>query len=350
MRGEIDCTHRPRRVGSVFMRGDISRRSAVATAACCFTPQVGHAFLPSSPPFSPRLDANSLTPLSTYDVPSVSSDLRYPRWLQGTWRVSNTITRFSMPLGSAFVDSFTRATAQEDVDAAQTLSYLLKFDETLLPSESDPELCVAQDRRFNAVEETGAFLSGEGLVVADGSYQVNEQHPHGRIDLVVRDPDAIGDSRAAASAARQDSTTTRIELSIEWAAWDAAASGGAFVTSELAVQRVMLPPDQYFSESAVDTSFLEIITRFEKPQRIMRAGGANNSHRRPTTVVRARNRLVQYLSLPGIDTLDKGATKRSRGLERLAAGRAVSFFDYDWVMELVEPDGRSLNLGSPLRA
>ena len=63
----------------------------------------------SSPPLAPRLDARSLTPLSAFGLPSRNGDVRYPSWLEGTWRARNTIDGFSMPLGSAFVDTFTRA-------------------------------------------------------------------------------------------------------------------------------------------------------------------------------------------------------------------------------------------------
>ena len=69
----------------------------------------------SSPPLAPRLDARSLTPLSAFGLPSRNGDVRYPSWLEGTWRARNTIDGFSMPLGSAFVDTFTRAIAEDDV-------------------------------------------------------------------------------------------------------------------------------------------------------------------------------------------------------------------------------------------
>ena len=241
-----------------------------------------------------------------------------------------------MPLGAAFVDSFLRATAQEDVNAAESYSYTLSFVDAP-PPEADPTLPVAQDRRFNAVEETAAFLSSEGVLVTRGAYEVSAAHPHGRISLEARDPNAAGDSKAgAAVVGRGDSGTSKIELSIEWAAWDESASAGAFVTSELAVQRTLLPADAYF-DAAVDTTFIEILTRFERP----------SANARSATIVRARNRLVQYLSLPGIEP-PAGSSSRARALERLANGRAVSFFDYDWVMEKLDA-GVLGQLGSPQR-
>ena len=256
-----------------------------------------------------------------------------------------------MPLGNAFVDGFTRATAQEDIDAAQTLEYTLRFVEATAPP-LEPALSVAQDRRFNAVEETSAFLAGEGIVISSGAYEISAAHPHGRIALVVRDPNSVGDSKAG-SDARRDAGQSSIELCIEWAAWDADASAGAFVTSELAIQRVTLPPDEYFDQAAIDTSYLEIITRFEKPTVSVGSASGTAAQRRPRTIVKARNRLVQYLALPGVETPSAGqpSSSRARGLERLAAGRAVSFFDYDWVMEKIEEDqGSSSSLGTPLRA
>ena len=329
----------------------LRRRAAMWAAACLATSTrpliTGARLLPATLPLSPRLDANTLTPLTAVGVVSAPSDLRYPEWLKGTWRVNNTISKFTMPLGAAFVDPFLRATAQEDVNAAQTLSYTLSFVDAQ-PPPSDLSLCVKQDRRFNAVEETAAFLASEGVVVTNGAYEVSAPYPHGRITLETRDPNAAGDSKVGSAASvvgRGDGDVggkSRIDLSIEWAAWDEAASGGAFVTSELAVQRVVLPRDAYFDES-VDTTFLEIITRFERPR--ITAG----SNGKP--VVHARNRLVEYLSLPGIDASagSDGGGSRARAQERLANGRAISFFDYDWVMEKVD-DGTGIGfLGSPQR-
>ena len=57
-----------------------------------------------------------------------------------------------------------------------------------------------------------------------------------------------------------------------------------------------------------------------------------------STTVRVRNRLVEYLSLPGVPPKPT-ASREARALERFAAGRAVSFFDYDWLMERVDESG-----------
>ena len=101
---------------------------------------------------------------------------------------------------------------------------------------------------------------------------------------------------------------------------------GAFVTSELVEQRTRRAADLY-SEAQDERQYLEIITRFVRSPR-------------SSSVIFARNRLVQYLTLPGLraDERDKRAA--------LAAGRAISFFDYDWTMERVS----AAPLGTPLRA
>ena len=77
-----------------------SRRTALLGAAALSVP-VLQPPLPAFgllPPLSPRLDASSLTPLASL-VPSVAGELRYPSWMLGTWRVTNTVSSFTMPLG-----------------------------------------------------------------------------------------------------------------------------------------------------------------------------------------------------------------------------------------------------------
>ena len=52
-----------------------------------------------------------------------------------------------------------------------------------------------------------------------------------------------------------------------------------------------------------------------------------------------RNRLVQYLDLPGGDPpggAGTGAKSRKAMAAIAAGGRSVSFFDYDWEMERIE--------------
>ena len=54
---------------------------------------------------TPRAGALELTRPGTASKPDT---LHYPGWLLGTWRVTNAIVAFSMPLGSVFVDEFTQ--------------------------------------------------------------------------------------------------------------------------------------------------------------------------------------------------------------------------------------------------
>ena len=279
----------------------------------------------SSPPLAPRLDARSLTPLSAFGLSSRNGDVRYPSWLEGTWRARNTIDGFSMPLGSAFVDTFTRAIAEEDVAIQEPLHYSLRY--VLAPSGNDEIESVAQDRRFNAVEETNAFLGPDGGTVRQCVYECcGPMAPHGRLVIEVADAaDKDGGSGGGGGG-------TRIELLIMWVQWGAASSG-AFVTSELVRQRVTRSPDAYEASAQDETTFLEILTRFE-PERF--AGGRPASQASAPQRVRVRNRIANYLSLDGLG--DSGlAPQLARETERearmtLAAGRAVSFFDYDWML------------------
>ena len=357
------------------MRPKLSRRAAIGTAAAAASFGLPASSIVLTPPLSPRLDAITLTPLSNL-VGSVPGDLRYPSWMKGTWRVRNSLSKFGMPLGSAFVDGFTRATAQEDIDAAQAYQYTLSFVSAPSPP-GEPDLCVAQDRRFNAVEETGAFLSTDGLIVTDGLYEVTPSAPHGRILLSVGDANARGDSRAAeltsttgatslfvpavelgleqqptVLAATSTNSSTTIDLRIVWAIWEQKASKGAFVTSELAVQTTKLPADDWNPNESYETSIFEILTRFERP--VKRKSGKNGQE-----VVRARNRLVQYLSLPKEDGSDEfyyasspenvgdaESARAAKARETLARGRAVSFFDYDWIMERA-PEEEGGEFGTP---
>ena len=305
------------------MRPTLTRRALAAL--CAATPLQAPALdLITVPPLTPRLDAGTLMPLTALGVPSQPGELRYPQWLLGTWRLQNTISSFSMPLGKAFVDGFQRLTAEQDVAAVERLTYALRFVEAEPPT-SAPALTCKQDRRFNAAQETSSFLGDDGIL-RSCEYLCDSRSPHGRLAIIVEDaPDG------AATNGGPPGTTT-IELGIEWAQWDASASRGAFVTSELVRQRVTRAADA--GGPALDEqSLLEIITRYEQP-------------RRSDGVVRARNRLVQYLSFAGDEVQIRGSgdsqgrSTRSKqaALTELAAGRAISFFDYDWKMVPV-PDG-----------
>jgi hypothetical protein len=346
-----------------------SRRTALLGAAALSVP-VLQPPLPAFgllPPLSPRLDASSLTPLASL-VPSVAGELRYPSWMLGTWRVTNTVSSFTMPLGDGFVDAFTRAVAEDDVSQATPITYTLRFVPAAPPAD-DPTLCVAQDRRFNAIEETNAFLGGDGGEVRGATYEVSAAHPHGRLLLEVVDPPEEQGGRAGGGASP---TVSNLDIAFEWARWDRADSG-AFVTSELVRQRSRRPPSTY--EDALDEeSFLEILTSFKRvpPPKKRPRGASPDAAAAPPEVIRVRNRLVQYLELRGVGDppVPRGgsggggggggggssggggggsgeqtqipasrlaARERSAAAMRLlAAGRATSFFDYDWRMERVE--------------
>ena len=247
----------------------------------------------------------------------------------GTWQVTNKLSAFSMPLGRALVDSFVQAVAQEDVAEAVSYAYQLKFVPVQAPL-GEPTLRVAQDRRFNAIEETQAFLGADGGTVRECTYECcSDSAPHGRLHLEVLDPpDELGGAAASANAGRatMSSPSSFLDLQFVWAQWDAQAEG-VFITSELVEQRTQRAADLY-SDAQDETQYLEIITRFAR--------------RGPDRVV-ARNRLVQYLTLPG-----RGEAKDRRAA--LAAGRAVSFFDYDWELERIPSRDASSLLGTPRRA
>ena len=186
---------------------------------------------------------------------------------------------------------------------------------------------MAQDRRFNAVEETNAFLGPDGGTVRQCVYECcGPMAPHGRLVIEVAD---AADKDVGSGGGGGG---TRIELLIMWVQWGAASSG-AFVTSELVRQRVTRSPDAYEASAQDETTFLEILTRFE-PERF--AGGRPASQASAPQRVRVRNRIANYLSLDGLG--DSGlAPQLARETERearmtLAAGRAVSFFDYDWML------------------
>jgi hypothetical protein len=341
----------------------IPRRVAVLAASAGVLLPMQQSSAVVVPPLSPRLDAKSLSPLSGFGVSSRAGELRYPSWLAGSWRVSNTIEQFTMPLGPALVDAFTRAVAEDDVDEAQTLQYTLRFMRVPPPGKADEdedekeeegaigEFPVAQDRAFNAAQETDAFLGPDGGSVRGCQYEVTPLHPHGRLVLDVLDPpDEDG---------KRSSVSSRVELTFEWVQWGVADSG-AFVTSELVRQRTTRPPTA-FAPALDDTSYLEILTSFARapppaprsrrrlaPTKRGIEGGGDGGRE---SVVRVRNRLVQYLELPRSaagSTSSSTPRVRSRPNEvaasgrdaearaMLAGGRAVSFFDYNWKMERID--------------
>ena len=73
-----------------------------------------------------------------------------------------------------------------------------------------------------------------------------------------------------------------------------------------------------------ETTFLEILTRFKRAE----------PPATPTARVHVRNRIAQYLSLPGLPQgVFPPEGRAGQKLAVLANGQAVSFFDYDWELE-----------------
>jgi hypothetical protein len=254
------------------------------------------------PPLSPRLDASVLSPLS--ERYCIDGELRYPEWLKGKWRVRSTVTGYTMPIGERFIDEFTRVLAREDVDTRLQLTYELSFVGVAPPAGASA-LSVAQEKLDNAVAETDAFLSVDGPRVVGGRYEIDRDHPHGRTVLTVRSADRDGGFV--------------LDQRVVWAASEAPSSA-VFITSELVVQT----GTNAGATEPSDVSYYEILTRFERSSR----GGG----------VRARYRLAQYLTLPGVRAVGPGVRddeegRQLRALAKLANGRAVSFFDCEWTME-----------------
>lgn len=306
----------------------LRRRAIWYTAAgCMYGFDTRRARAQDAQLLSPRLESASLTPLLG-GVDSVTGDLRYPPWLAGTWRVTATTAGFQMPLGRRFVDDALVAEARKDT----RVLYEYRFTEAPAP-DGWPGLSVRQDRRFNAVNEENAFISSGGFRVERGRYTSDGQSPHGRVLLDILDTDVasglVDKTPSTESATYEKRVMFRFqsELDILWAAWEEASDpAGAFVTSEVTVQRQLLPTAGGTASEDVDTSYLELLTRFERPASLALS-------ERPMSV-RARYRVTQYLSLPGVP-LPTRATRAARSLAKQAEDRAVSIIDYDLLMERI---------------
>lgn len=293
-------------------------------------------------PLAARLATRSLS-LPQDIVPSFEGDLRYPTWLAGTWRVTNKAVGFTMPMGKRFVDPFLVTIAQQDLSAAKELTYTLRFNDQEQPPAAQPTLTVRQDRPFNTIAEERAFSASRGATVERGSYDCDAAHPHGRVLMAVRDdePSGVrGVERPPEGIAWEVRRVVRsqLELDIAWQRWEETTTtasrggaigggvgggdggggggGGRFVTSELAVQRASLPSP---SSQMIDESFLEILTSFEQP------AAADQP-------VRARYRVAQYLSLPGVPP-PKVTTPEARKLAKQAGFHAIALLDYEMTME-----------------
>lgn len=207
----------------------LSRR-AISAAALTAALAGGPVPLPAGPPplLSPRLVSPRTGRLQlTKPDPGTSKPgtLHYPSWMLGTWKVQNAIVSFSMPLGSAFVDEFVVQSARADVKSEETLSYMLRWV-AAEPPEGEPELIAVQDRGFNALQETRAFLGEDGKCEA-AAFALPSASPHGELRIAFRDEDA------ALLNPLTPPPPLIEQLRIEWCQWERLGSGDkeAFVCS-----------------------------------------------------------------------------------------------------------------------
>lgn len=311
----------------------LSRRGALSVAAATLLSPPGPLVAVEPPPLASRLRSlrGLVAPLSELGVPSLPGELRYPEWMLGTWRVTNVLQSFSMPLGSAFVDDFTRLSAKEDIDNGEELEYLLRWVPAPESVAGDDPLCAAQDRAFNALQETAAFLGDEEVAVEGARYGAPPGAPHGLLELRLRDDDP-GELGARGGGGARPSTSTEISLRVEWCRWELADRGGrqgrpaarggggaSFVTDELLSQTVVTRAGS--KRATRESTLLETITKFEERPPTPAA---------PARIV-ARNRIIQYLLPTGSARKPPSRDEATRAA--LAGSRAVAVFDYAWVLE-----------------
>ena len=234
-----------------------------------------------------------------------------------------------MPLGERYVDPLLIKVAREELAATSKLRYSARFvDIGAAPDAAHPSLTVRHDRPFNIIEEEGAFTASRGTSVEGGTFSLSSSHPHGLVELDVRDDMPVERADLLAQYAAWEVVQTmrsRLAVDVAWAAWEEAGAG-AFVTSEMTTQRLTTPRPADLggrgSPTVVDESYLELVTRYEQPQ----AGSPDR--------MRARYRIAQYLSLPGAPAA-AASTSAARRLASQADGRAIALLDYDLEMERV---------------
>lgn len=310
-----------------------SRRAVVcaitAGLSASFSPRCSHA----ATTLSDRFDSSGLLmPPLLSGMESLPGDLRYPSWLAGTWRVTNTNSdpAITFPLGPKFVDPL----LVEEVQRTSSRRYQMRFVQDADSACGPPEdgLPVRQDRRFNNVQEEGAFTAPSGFVIERGAFACDAAHPHGMVLLDRIDTDATGAVRPRAvstaigggpspayEVVQRVTLRSRSELDILWAACEQVGED-AFLTSEFTVQRETLS-----SGEELGISFLELLTKFERP------AGAEQ----PMTA-RASYKVIQYLSSPPGISRKAPSSRVERALEREAAGRAVAILNYDLLLERVD--------------
>ena len=311
------------------MRG-LSRRAAAATMASglCAAPALHvAALLPlGATTLASRLNDDMLTPLTDAGMRSLQGELRYPPWLLGTWNVRNALLAYSSPLGDTFVDEYTVASAEDDVRSHWSAGYRLRWIPAP-PSAGAPRLSAVQDRAFNGAQETAAFMDGDDRGEVRAAWSTSDRAPHGLLMIdVPRDGTADG-ARAASGGVPDDRVS--IELEVRHCASEELPSGD-FVTSELLLQTVR-DGSGGARGSPPEVTLVESITQYEPPDD--RRGA-----------VLARNRLAQYLVPPPAGA--GAGSWREAALAALARGRAVSIYDYGWLLVPAERADSSERLQS----
>ena len=190
-----------------------------------------------------------------------------------------------------------------------------------------------QDRGYNALQETRAFLGEDGTCEA-AAFALQASAPHGELRLAFRDDEA------AVINPLKPPPPLLEQLVIEWCQWErlgaAGGEGESFVTSELIRQQLL--------GAGEAPMLVESVVRFDRS-------------RAPGTL-RARNRIAMYLppSTPPMSppsaprgtavllTAAAGAGAgaaaqrdggRAVALAALAGERAVAVYDYEWSMQQV---------------
>lgn len=306
----------------------VSRRTLL-TAACAAAPvgarPVAAAQSVSSAELERRLrplgaSTKLRRPPAARDVREELAAFGYPSWLDGLWLAEVTFESFCAPLGPLFADEAEVAQAEADAAAAEVLRYPMRFARREGGAGGD----VQQDRPFNAVAETTAFLGADsGVVVSGAAYDTST----GLLRLSAKRTDQPATPGAAPPAGAGQML---IELQTLSCACAAAADPAVWLTSELFEQRVCDAPLAPTERSCPPT-LVETIVRFEREAA---APGAPPGARR---AVSARNRIAKYA---GSGTLG-GA---------LSGGCAVSAFDYTWKLMPVELLEQSQLRGSSLES
>lgn len=122
---------------------------SAANPSVAASPPVGYDEL-----FS-RLDTSALK--SPTFTPSGSAIPLLPNWLDGQWDATQTLTRFTTPLGVQFIGAPGRPLSEAEASAQQTRKELGKPVKLQLRWVGQPSGGVVEDRAFNAKSRFDAF-------------------------------------------------------------------------------------------------------------------------------------------------------------------------------------------------